>query len=134
MQDLKVTTKISLYQKGIEEIGEKAHDIKKQRAVSNIVKQAIKNEEQTKLKLVTQLHRLEKRKNQIVIQENSNAQQISHLQKRQERAQSGYLKRSACDASKSQAVSLRNVANMLNKVHSSKIIQTKQRVSLKSAQ
>ena len=67
VQDLKMTNKVALYAKGKIEISEKAIDIQKQRAVSTIIKQAVKEEQESKLKLATQLNKLEKRKNQIVI-------------------------------------------------------------------
>ena len=51
----------------MDEISEKAIEIKKHKAVTKIVKQAIKNEQESKLRLVTQLNTLQKRKNEIVI-------------------------------------------------------------------
>ena len=63
----------------MDEISEKAIEIKKHKAVTKIVKQAIKSEQDSKLRLVTQLNTLQKRKNEIIIVENRNANAIEKL-------------------------------------------------------
>ena len=86
---------MAAFRRSVDQQSEKSIAVHKQQAVQKILKEAIKTEQDAKLRLISQLGRLERHQNDIVIRENRSLNQIEKISKKQERAQSTYMRKSA---------------------------------------